>query len=82
MREKRKKQIAEEIDRVIKREKDKDFNFTMTVSPRSSDPFYIVSYYIKWVTTSWTQLCVQTDLQTDKEIIKQRYGIKTFILNF
>ena len=20
----------------------------------SSDPFYIVSYYIKWVTTSWT----------------------------
>ena len=22
--------------------------------PRSSDPFYIVSYYIKWVTTSWT----------------------------
>ena len=22
--------------------------------PRSSDPFYIVSYFIKWVTTSWT----------------------------
>ena len=22
--------------------------------PRSSDPFYIVSYYIKWVTTTWT----------------------------
>ena len=22
--------------------------------PRSSDPFYVVSYYIKWVTTSWT----------------------------
>ena len=22
--------------------------------PRSSDPFYIVSYNIKWVTTSWT----------------------------
>ena len=21
---------------------------------RSSDPFYRVSYYIKWVTTSWT----------------------------
>ena len=20
----------------------------------SSDPFYVVSYYIKWVTTSWT----------------------------
>ena len=25
-----------------------------TVCPRSSDPLYIVSYYIKWVTTSWT----------------------------
>ena len=25
-----------------------------TVCPGSSDPFYLVSYYIKWVTTSWT----------------------------
>ena len=25
-----------------------------TVSPRSSYPFYIVTHYIKWVTTSWT----------------------------
>ena len=25
-----------------------------TVCPRSSDPFYIVIYYIQWVTTSWT----------------------------
>ena len=25
-----------------------------TVCPGSSDPFYIVSYYIKRVTTSWT----------------------------
>ena len=25
-----------------------------TICLRSSDPFYIVSYYIKWVTTSWT----------------------------
>ena len=24
-----------------------------TVCPRSSDPFYVVTYYIKWVTTSW-----------------------------
>ena len=24
-----------------------------TVCPRSSDSFYIVRYYIKWVTTSW-----------------------------
>ena len=25
-----------------------------TVGPRSSDPSYIISYYINWVTTSWT----------------------------
>ena len=25
-----------------------------TICSGSSDPFYIVSYYIKWVTTSWT----------------------------
>ena len=25
-----------------------------TICPGSSDPFIIVSYYIKWVTTSWT----------------------------
>ena len=25
-----------------------------TVCPGSSDPFYIVSYYINWVTSSWT----------------------------
>ena len=25
-----------------------------TMCPRSSDPFYIVTYYIKWFTTSWT----------------------------
>ena len=28
--------------------------FRNTVCPRSSQPFYIVSYYTKWVTTSWT----------------------------
>ena len=26
----------------------------IVVCPRSCNPFYIVSYYIKWVTTSWT----------------------------
>ena len=25
-----------------------------TVCPGSSDPFYMVTYYLKWVTTSWT----------------------------
>ena len=25
-----------------------------SVGPGSSYPFYIVTYYIKWITTSWT----------------------------
>ena len=29
-------------------------NFDSTICPRSSDPFYIVTFNIKWVTTSWT----------------------------
>ena len=29
-------------------------NSVYTVGPGSSDPFYIVTYYIKWVTISWT----------------------------
>ena len=27
-----------------------------TICPRSSDSFFIVSYYIKWVTTSWSHI--------------------------
>ena len=30
-----------------------------TVCPKSSDPFHIVSYYIKWVTTSWTHSIIR-----------------------
>ena len=30
------------------------FSGNNNVWPKSSDPFYIVTYYIKWVTTSWT----------------------------
>ena len=33
-----------------------DFGWAITVCPRSSDSFYIVIHYIKWVTTSWTQI--------------------------
>ena len=31
-----------------------DILYLYTICSRRSDPFYIVSYYIKWVTTSWT----------------------------
>ena len=29
-------------------------NVWLTVCARSSDPLCIVSYYVKWATTSWT----------------------------
>ena len=32
------------------------FIIPLTVCPRSSDPFRIVTYYIKWGTTSWTHI--------------------------
>ena len=36
-----------------------------TVSPRSSDPFYIVTSYIKWVTSSWTDSSNPTAKELD-----------------
>ena len=33
--------------------------FKKNICPRSSDPFYIVTYYMNWVTTSWTHsICI------------------------
>ena len=37
-------------EREGKKEEEKGFH---TVCPRSSDPFYIVTHYVNWVTTSW-----------------------------
>ena len=34
--------------------KAESFAYDSTVCPRSSDPFCVVTYYTKWVTTSWT----------------------------
>ena len=39
--------------------------------PRRSDPFYVVTYYIKWVTTSWTYIDIEIETQTD--IDKKEY---------
>ena len=38
-----------EINDIQRERKNRD-----TASPRSSCPLYIVTYYIKWGTTSWT----------------------------
>ena len=34
----------------------------ITVGPRSSDPFYVVSYYMKWVTAYWTNNIIKKKL--------------------
>ena len=48
-----------------------------TVCPKSSDPLYIVTYCIKWVTTSWTHSsissthiqCTKRDVQKDNILL-------------
>ena len=50
---------------------------TITVCPRRSDPFYIVSYYIKCVTTSWTYSTrkrYRLDTARDSEKDRERQG--------
>ena len=52
---------------------------------RSSDPFYVLTYYIQWVTTSWThsiRVLIQMaygDINKDKLSIKQRQKDKPTI---
>ena len=47
-----------------------------TVCPRSSDPFYIVTYYIKWVTTSWTYRFISIIPYLRKTVIGRSYELK------
>ena len=44
----------------------------LTECPGSSDPFYILTYYIKWVTTSWTHSILYDSI---KFALKIRYEI-------
>ena len=45
-----------------------------TICPRSNDQFYIVSYYIKLVTTSWTSVFFNIYWQDEKfEILSRQY---------
>ena len=41
-----------------------------TVCPGSSDPFYIVTYQIKWVTTSWTHSMNSTNAAIIQKLLK------------
>ena len=52
--------------------------------PRSSDQFYIVSYYIKWATTSWTHsMCppVRSPESTARERCLALYWRQTHIIH-
>ena len=40
--------------------------------PRSSDPYFIVTYYIKWVTTAWTHSTINRARDGKKERAKGR----------
>ena len=40
------------------------------ICPRSSDPFYIVSYYITWATSSWTHSTIIITLHLSRFILK------------
>ena len=42
------------------------FDKRNTVCPRSSDPFYVVTYHIKWVTTSWTDGNIYKNFQLER----------------
>ena len=50
----------------------KKSDWTVTVCPRSNDPFYIVTYYIKWVTTSWTDGILNAVRQKRLHVVKER----------
>ena len=53
---------------------------TTTVCPRSSDQFYIVTYYLKWVNTSWTHSMSKKyflDIKYDNQFI----NVTHFVFN-
>ena len=51
-----------------------------TVCPRSSDPFYIVTYYIKWVTTSWTHSIIFCYTNNVKKMFSLKLSYGTLLL--
>ena len=40
--------------------------------PRSNYPFYIVTYYVKWVTTSWTDSTLKHRVADPYPVVKMR----------
>ena len=61
-------------------------SWTHIACPRSINPFYIVSNYIKWVTTSWTY-SIMYDVFVVPYMIRTQtfkskwYVLKSFLIN-
>ena len=53
----------------------KQLKIVNTVCPRSSDPFYI-TYYLKWVTTSWTDGIFVLFFDSYKYILKTKVDFR------
>ena len=54
-----------------------------TVCQRSSDPFYLVTYYIKWVTTSWTHSIIYNmDIRNQKHSLRDGLNLSKGLLFF
>ena len=50
-----------------------------TVCQRSSDPFYTISYYIKWVTSSCTNSLFFSPLQSYREVLSTSWYIYIYL---
>ena len=62
----------------VKKERKKKLKtFQCTIYLRSNYPYYVVTYYIKWVTTSWTDsICffiVMNEVLGDPEVSANLY---------
>ena len=47
----------------------------------SSDPFYIVSYYIKWVTTYWTHSKYLQEIEKSHKFENEMKIFEAFLFN-
>jgi len=75
------KQKKQQIQRLIISHPTKESKNQVTVCPRSSDPFDIVSYYIKWVTTSWTYRSIKhCMLSEDSNIFLKHYNMNIYYI--
>ena len=54
--------LAPRVHHVLERSNAAFISYGFTMCPGSSDPFYIVTYYIIWVITSWTYSMITANM--------------------